>query len=137
MDRKSTSGTCHMFSKSLVSWHSKKHVFVALSTAEAEYVAVSSCCVQILWLKQQLLDFDIKFSHIPIMCDNTSAINLIKNIVLHSKLNILRYATTSFVTMLKKGILCLSMLIVKIKLPIFSLNHSQQNLLPTNVGNWG
>ncbi|XP_050918360.1 uncharacterized mitochondrial protein AtMg00810-like [Lathyrus oleraceus] len=35
--RKSTSGTRHMFSNSLVSWHSKKHVFVALSTAEAEY----------------------------------------------------------------------------------------------------
>jgi len=46
-DRKSTSGTCHLFSNSLVSWHSKKQVSVALSTAEAEYVAAGSCCAQI------------------------------------------------------------------------------------------
>ncbi|XP_058767455.1 uncharacterized mitochondrial protein AtMg00810-like [Vicia villosa] len=39
LDRKNTSGTCHFFSNSLVSWHSKKQVSVALSTAEAEYVA--------------------------------------------------------------------------------------------------
>ncbi|XP_050889043.1 secreted RxLR effector protein 161-like [Lathyrus oleraceus] len=43
-DRKSTTRTCHIFSNSLVSWHSKKHVFVALSIAKAEYVASSSCC---------------------------------------------------------------------------------------------
>lgn len=83
-DRKSTSGTCHLFSNSLVSWHSKKQVYVALSTAEAEYVTSGSCCAQILWLKQQLLDFDIQLKHIPIKCDNTSAINLTKNPVLHS-----------------------------------------------------
>ena len=40
---------------------------------------------QILWLKQQLLDFDIKLSRIPIMCDNTSSINLTKNPMLHSR----------------------------------------------------
>jgi hypothetical protein len=56
-----------------------------LSTAEAEYVAAGSCCAQILWLKQQLLDYDIKLQHIPIKCDNTSAINLTKNLVLHSR----------------------------------------------------
>jgi hypothetical protein len=84
-DRKSTSGTCHLFSNSLVSWHSKKQVSVALSTAEAEYVAAGSCCAQILWIKQQLLDFNLKLERIPIFCDNTSAINLTKNPVLHSR----------------------------------------------------
>ncbi|XP_016173149.1 uncharacterized protein LOC107615612 [Arachis ipaensis] len=44
LDRKSTSGTCHLLGNSLVSWHSKKQVSVALSTAEAEYVAAGSCC---------------------------------------------------------------------------------------------
>ena len=48
MDRKSTSGTCHFLGCSLVSWHSKKQNSVALSTAEAEYVAAGSCCAQIL-----------------------------------------------------------------------------------------
>ena len=55
-----------------------------MSTAEAEYVAAGSCCSQILWLKQQLLDYDLKL-RVPILCDNTSAINLTKNPVLHSR----------------------------------------------------
>ena len=54
-------------------------------TAEAEYVAAGSCCSQILWLKQQLLDYDLKLQRVPILCDNTSAINLTKNPVLHSR----------------------------------------------------
>ncbi|XP_050915296.1 uncharacterized mitochondrial protein AtMg00810-like [Lathyrus oleraceus] len=78
-DRKSSSGTCHVFSNSLVSWYSKKHVFVSLSAIEAEYVEADSCCAKILWLKQKLLDFDIKLQCIPIMCDNANAIDLTKN----------------------------------------------------------
>jgi len=77
-DRKSTSGTCHLFGNCLISWHSKKQHSVALSTAEAEYVATRSCCSQILWIKQQLLDHDLKLGCVPIKCDNTSAINLTK-----------------------------------------------------------
>ena len=84
-DRKSTSGTCHLLGNSLISWHSKKQVSVALSTAKAEYVAAGSCCAQILWMKQQLKDYGIKLDHIPIKCDNTSAINLSKNPVMHSR----------------------------------------------------
>ena len=56
VERKSTSGTCHFLRHSLVSWHSKKQNLVALSTAEAEYIAVSLCCAQILWMKQTLSD---------------------------------------------------------------------------------
>ena len=85
LDRKSTSGTCHLLGNSLVSWHSKKQVSVALSTAEAEYVAAGSCCAQILWMKQQLVDYGLMLDHIPIRCDNTSAINLTKNPVQHSR----------------------------------------------------
>jgi len=57
LDRKSTSGSCHLLGSCLIYWHSKKQACVALSTAEAEYIAVGSCCAQILWLKQQLEDF--------------------------------------------------------------------------------
>ncbi|KAK7275147.1 hypothetical protein RIF29_16256 [Crotalaria pallida] len=85
LDRKSTSGTCHLLGSSLVSWFSKKQACVALSTAEAEYIAAGSCCAQILWMKQQLSDFGLKLDHIPIKCDNTSAINLTKNPVYHSR----------------------------------------------------
>jgi len=58
---------------------------VALSTAEAEYIAVGSCCAQTLWMKQQLSDFGLNLSKIPLLCDNTSAINLTKNPVQHSR----------------------------------------------------
>ncbi|XP_017441167.1 secreted RxLR effector protein 161-like [Vigna angularis] len=83
LDRKSTSGTCHLFGSSLVSWHSKKQACVTLSTTEAEYIAAGSCCTQSLWIKSQLEDYDISLDHIPLKYDNTSAINLTKNHVLH------------------------------------------------------
>ena len=69
----------------LISWFSKKQNSVALSTAEAEYIIARSYCAQILWIKQQLEDFGIKISKIPIRCDNTSTINLSKNLVQHSR----------------------------------------------------
>ena len=57
-----------------------------MSIAEAEYVAISLCCSQVLCQKQQLIDYGIKLDHIPIKCDNTSAINLIKNPIQHSRI---------------------------------------------------
>jgi hypothetical protein len=48
IDRKSTSGTCQFLGRSLVSWASKKQNSVALSTAEAEYIAAGHCCAQLL-----------------------------------------------------------------------------------------
>ena len=85
VDRKSTTGTCQLLGNMLVSWYSKKQNTVALSTAEAEYVALGSCCAQILWMKQQLRDFAVEDSNVAIRCDNTSAINLTKNPILHSR----------------------------------------------------
>jgi len=60
---------------------------VALSTAKAEYIVVESCCAKILWLKQQLEHFGLKISKVPLLCDNTSAINLTKNQIQHSRTN--------------------------------------------------
>lgn len=84
-DRKSTSGTCHILGNALVSWACKKQACVALTTAEAEYIAAGSSYAQILWLKQQLRDFRIDLRCIPLRCDNTSAINITKNPVMHSR----------------------------------------------------
>ena len=70
----------------LVSWFSKKQSSIALSTTEEEYVAAASYCTQLLWMMQTLQNIKIKFSPpISILCDNTSAINILKNLVMHSK----------------------------------------------------
>ncbi|KAI3769445.1 hypothetical protein L6452_00547 [Arctium lappa] len=58
---------------------------VSTSTAEAEYVAAGSCCAQVLWMRNQLLDYDLQLSKIPIYCDSSSAISITNNSVLHSK----------------------------------------------------
>ncbi|KAJ9547854.1 hypothetical protein OSB04_020397 [Centaurea solstitialis] len=85
IDRKSTTGGCHLLGGKLVSWTCKKQNSVSTSTAEAEYVAAGICCAQVLWLRNQLQDYDIQLSKIPIYCDNTSAIAIANNPVLHSK----------------------------------------------------
>ena len=85
LDRKSTSSYCQFLGNCLVSWASKKQHSVALSTAEAEYVAAGSCGTQVLWIKHQILDYSIDLGNVPILCDNTSAINLSKNLILHSR----------------------------------------------------
>ena len=85
VNRKSTSGMVQFLGSCLVSWCSKKQNTVALSTAEAEYLAAAACCSQMLWIKQQLRDFGIKFECVPIYCDNTSAICISKDPVHHSR----------------------------------------------------
>ncbi|CAM8943929.1 unnamed protein product [Rhodiola kirilowii] len=84
-DRKSTSGMAQFLGSCLVSWGSKKQNSVALSTAEAEYVAAVAYFAQILWLRNQLSDFNLHFNQVPILCDNTSAISIAKNPVQHGK----------------------------------------------------
>ncbi|GJV96382.1 ribonuclease H-like domain-containing protein [Tanacetum coccineum] len=63
----------------------KKQTVVANSTTKAEYVAASSCCGQVLWIQNQLLDYGYKFMHIKIYIDNESTICIVKNPVFHSK----------------------------------------------------
>eukprot|EP00253_Pinus_taeda_P030846 PITA_30846 len=84
-DRIRTSGGAFFMGSRLVSWFSKKHSSITLSTAEAEYVALASCCTQLLWMMQTLQDFQITCTPpISILCDNTSVISISKNPVMHS-----------------------------------------------------
>jgi hypothetical protein len=85
VDRRSTSGTCQLLGRSLVSWPSKKQNSVALSTAEAEYIIAASCCAQILWMKATLKDFGIKFNKVSLLCDNESVVKLTNNPVQHAR----------------------------------------------------
>eukprot|EP00253_Pinus_taeda_P016032 PITA_16032 len=85
-DRKGTSGGAFFMGRRLVSWFNKKQSSIALSTAEAEYVTAASCCTQLLWMMQKLQDMQITCTPpISIFCDNTSAINISKNPIMHSK----------------------------------------------------
>jgi hypothetical protein len=56
-DRKNTSGECFYVGNNLVAWLSKKQSSISLFMVEAEYIAPSSCCTQLLWMKQLLLDY--------------------------------------------------------------------------------
>nr|GEW86507.1 hypothetical protein [Tanacetum cinerariifolium] len=69
----------------LVSWSSKKQKCTAISSTEAEYIALSGCCAQILWMCSQLTNYGFQFNKIPLYCDNKSAIALCCNNVQHSR----------------------------------------------------
>jgi hypothetical protein len=85
VDRKSTSGTCQFLVSSLIYWSSRKYSSVAQYTTDSEYVVTASCCSQLLSITYMLSDFGEECSHVPLMCDTTSAISVAKNPVLHSR----------------------------------------------------
>ncbi|KAJ9544998.1 hypothetical protein OSB04_024705 [Centaurea solstitialis] len=85
MDRKSTTGRCQFLGSRLVSWQCKKQTNVSTSTAEAEYIAATSCCSQVLWIQNQMLDYGLTFLNTLIYIDNSSAISIVNNPVKHSK----------------------------------------------------
>ncbi|GJR07390.1 retrovirus-related pol polyprotein from transposon TNT 1-94 [Tanacetum coccineum] len=85
VNRKSTSGICTFVGCCLTSWFSKKQTALAISTTEAEYVSAGKACQQALWMKQALIDYDIRLNDVPIMCDNKGVIGLSKNSVQHSR----------------------------------------------------
>nr|GEV62708.1 retrovirus-related Pol polyprotein from transposon TNT 1-94 [Tanacetum cinerariifolium] len=75
----------HYRGERLISWSSKRKKSAAISSTEVEYIALSRCCAQILWMRSQLLDYGIGFNKIPMYCDNKSAIALCCNNVQHSR----------------------------------------------------
>ena len=64
---------------------SKKQNSVALSKAEAEYIAAGACSAQILYMKQTLLDYEVVLDKVPLLCDNESAVKLANNPVQHTR----------------------------------------------------
>ncbi|GJR78775.1 retrovirus-related pol polyprotein from transposon TNT 1-94 [Tanacetum coccineum] len=72
--RRSTSGSIQLLGDRLVSWSSKRQKSAAISSTKAEYIALSGCCAQVLWMRSQLTDYGFGFNKIPMYCDNKSAI---------------------------------------------------------------
>ncbi|GJS39701.1 uncharacterized mitochondrial protein-like protein, partial [Tanacetum coccineum] len=85
LDRKSTIGGCQFLGSRLISWPCKKQTVVANSITEAEYVAASSCCGQVLWIQNQLLDYG-----------DSNEKKLIKMIKIHTDKNVADLLTKAF-----------------------------------------
>nr|GEW80803.1 retrovirus-related Pol polyprotein from transposon TNT 1-94 [Tanacetum cinerariifolium] len=81
--RHSTSGSLQFLRDRLISWSSRRQKSDAISSTEAEYITLSGCCGQILWMRSQLTDYGLGFNKIPMYCDNKSAIALCCNNVQH------------------------------------------------------
>ncbi|GJS96488.1 retrovirus-related pol polyprotein from transposon TNT 1-94 [Tanacetum coccineum] len=69
----------------LVSWMSKKQDCTTMSSAEAEYMALSTSCAQVIWMRTQLQDYGFNYNKIPLYCDSQSAIIISCNPVQHSR----------------------------------------------------
>nr|GFB67303.1 retrovirus-related Pol polyprotein from transposon TNT 1-94 [Tanacetum cinerariifolium] len=83
--RKSTSSGIQFLGRDkLVSWSSKKQDCTSMSFAEAEYVSLSACCTQVLWMRTELIDYGFHFDKIPMYCDSKVAIAISRNPVQHS-----------------------------------------------------
>ncbi|GKE09742.1 putative ribonuclease H-like domain-containing protein, partial [Tanacetum coccineum] len=78
LDRKSTTRGCQFLGRRLILWQCKKQTIVANSTTEAEYVAASNCCGQVLWIQNQMLDYGFNFMNTKIYIDNKSTICIVK-----------------------------------------------------------
>nr|GEW79535.1 hypothetical protein [Tanacetum cinerariifolium] len=59
LDRKPTTRGCQFLGCRLISWQCKKQTIEATSSTKAEYVAAASCCAQVLWIQNQLLDYGV------------------------------------------------------------------------------
>ncbi|GJS41815.1 retrovirus-related pol polyprotein from transposon TNT 1-94 [Tanacetum coccineum] len=82
---KITSGGAQFLGEMLMSWSSKKQDCTSLSTAKSEYVSLSACCAQVLWMRTQLTDYGYHFNKILIYYDSKSAIAISCNLVQHSR----------------------------------------------------
>ncbi|GKA51698.1 putative ribonuclease H-like domain-containing protein [Tanacetum coccineum] len=89
LDRKSTTRGCQFLRCRLISWQCKKQTVVANSTTEGEYVAASSCCGQVLWIQNQLLDYG------DLQLEDAEGINCLSNATIFEQLSLMGYEKLS------------------------------------------
>ncbi|GJZ45875.1 hypothetical protein Tco_0593471 [Tanacetum coccineum] len=83
-DYKCTSRGLQFLGDKLVNWSSKKQNCTTMSNAEAEYVSLSACCAQAIWMRTRLLDYGYRYNKIPMYYDSKSTITISCNPVQHS-----------------------------------------------------
>jgi hypothetical protein len=84
--RRSTSGYVFLSAGAAISWSSKKQRSVALSTTEAEYVAMSEACKEAIWLQRLMDDLGRKLDGpMLLLSDNQGAIALVRNPEFHQR----------------------------------------------------
>ncbi|GJS08812.1 hypothetical protein Tco_0365608 [Tanacetum coccineum] len=93
VDRKITSGVCTFMGCCLTSCFAKKRTALAISMTEAEYVSARKACQQALWMKQALINYDIRLDDVLIMCDNKGAIDFLRDNVQKGNISIEKVAS--------------------------------------------
>ena len=86
LDRRSTSGGCYIMGSTMISWFSRKQSSVAISTAEAEYIAACSTSCEAIWLQKLMSGlFNLELDTTVILCDNQSCIKMTENPLFNHK----------------------------------------------------
>ncbi|GJR45416.1 retrotransposon protein, putative, ty1-copia subclass [Tanacetum coccineum] len=83
--RRSTLRSAQFLEEKLVSWSLKKQKCTVISITEAEYISLSGCCAQILWMRSHLTDYGFDFNKILMYCDSQIVIVVSCNSVQHSR----------------------------------------------------
>ena len=83
--RRSLTGYVFTLGGNLVSWKSTLQHVVALSTTEAEYIALTEAIKEAIWIKGIINELGIKSSSVKLYCDSQSAIHLSKNTMFHER----------------------------------------------------
>lgn len=103
-DGRSTTGNCFTVGSSLISWSSKNQATVALSSTEAEYVAMTATACQAVWLRRILGDMgQVQSKATVLYCDNRSAMLLAKNPICHSRTKHIEIKHHSIRELLSRG----------------------------------